>query len=526
MNLVGFRVIKRGWMLLLLGLWGTAWAEPRPVAELYTRYCAECHHPERLGGTGPALFPDNLKRLRKGEAVAVISQGRPATQMLGFAAQLTPEEVESLAQFIQTPLANIPVWGMAEISASHILHRDPDTLPAQPAYQADPLNLTLVVELGDHHVTVLDGDRLEPLVRFPSRFALHGGLKFSPDGRFVFLSSRDGWISKYDLYSLQLVAEVRAGLNTRNLAVSGDGKTVMVANYLPHSLVALEAERLNPIQVIPAVDDKGVESSRVSAVFSAPPRNSFIVALKDLREVWEIPYNDRAAPVYRATVHDFNPDSGEAPPVDQTAFPVRRIPLDDYLDDFFFDLPYRHLLGTSRTGGTGQVIQLDVGRKIKEIALSGMPHLSSGILWDYRDTQVMATPNLKEGMVTVIDMKDWTVIKRIETEGAGFFMRSHENSPYAWVDAFNSPHKDRVQVIDKQTLEIVKTLSPAPGKTVGHVEFTRDGRYALLSIWEEDGAVVVYDSHTLEEVKRIPMRKPSGKYNVFNKITRSSGTSH
>ena len=31
---------------------------------------------------------------------------------------------------------------------------------------------------------------------------------------------------------------------------------------------------------------------------------------------------------------------------------------------------------------------------------------------------------------------------------------------------------------------------------------------------------------TLEEVKRLPMRKPSGKYNVWNKITFSHGTSH
>ena len=40
-----------------------------------------------------------------------------------------------------------------------------------------------------------------------------------------------------------------------------------------------------------------------------------------------------------------------------------------------------------------------------------------------------------------------------------------------------------------------------PGQTSAHVEFTRDGRYAL----------VVYDAASLEEVKRIPMRKPSGK---------------
>ena len=81
-------------------------------------------------------------------------------------------------------------------------------------------------------------------------------------------------------------------------------------------------------------------------------------------------------------------------------------------------------------------------------------------------------------------------------------------------------------MIDKRTLKVVRTLRPAPGKTAAHVEFTRDGRFALLSIWDPEGAVVVYDAATLEEVKRIPMNKPSGKYNVYNKITRSAGTSH
>ena len=66
----------------------------------------------------------------------------------------------------------------------------------------------------------------------------------------------------------------------------------------------------------------------------------------------------------------------------------------------------------------------------------------------------------------------------------------------------------------------------APGKTSAHVEFTCDGRYARVSVWEMDGALVIYDAASLQEVKRIPMRKPSGKYNVFNKIDRSAGTSH
>ena len=37
---------------------------------------------------------------------------------------------------------------------------------------------------------------------------------------------------------------------------------------------------------------------------------------------------------------------------------------------------------------------------------------------------------------------------------------------------------------------------------------------------------MIYDAATLEEVKRVPMVKPSGKYNVWNKIHGSEGTSH
>ncbi|VAW63762.1 Nitrite reductase associated c-type cytochorome NirN [hydrothermal vent metagenome] len=48
----------------------------------------------------------------------------------------------------------------------------------------------------------------------------------------------------------------------------------------------------------------------------------------------------------------------------------------------------------------------------------------------------------------------------------------------------------------------------------------------MLSIWDPDGAVIVYDAETLKEIKRLPMNKPSGKYNVYNKTRYLEGTSH
>jgi len=167
-----------------------------------------------------------------------------------------------------------------------------------------------------------------------------------------------------------------------------------------------------------------------------------------------------------------------------------------------------------------------VGRDIKQLDMPGLPHLGSGISWTWQGRPVMATPLLKEGKISVLDMQDWSPVKTIETPGPGFFMRSHENSPYAWTDSMMGAKKDTLSIIDKRTLEIVRSVTPEPGKTAAHVEFDKDGRHVLVSVWEDKGSLVVYDAATFAEVKRLPMSKPSGKYNVWNKITFSDGTSH
>lgn len=502
------------------------------VGTLYKEHCVACHGENRFGGVGPALLPENLERLRKPEALKVIRDGRVATQMPGFGDKLKPEEMQQLADWIYTKVSPAPVWAAAEIKASHVVDAQALQLPDKPGpglKGADPLNLFIVVETGDHHVSVLDGDKLERLHRFPSRYALHGGPKFSPDGRFVYFASRDGWITKYDIYNLTVVAEVRAGLNTRNAAVSGDGKWVMVANYLPHTLVVLDAKDLSLAKIIPVVNAKGDKTSRVSAVYDAGPRKSFVAALKDVPEAWEISYDPNAEPVAEGLVHDFQYKEGDFKP---GYFYPRRTLLIDYLDDFFFTQSYDEILGSSRSATKGQVILLDGRKKVADLDLPGMPHLGSGITWQWTDPSgkertVMASPNLNEGLITVIDLKTFENVKQIKTRGPGFFMRSHENSRYAFTDSMMSPeHKNKLQIIDKQTLEVVKEIAAPPGQTLAHVEFTRDGRYALASLWEQDGALVVIDAQTLQEVKRIPAKKPVGKYNVWNKITRSEGTSH
>jgi mono/diheme cytochrome c family protein/WD40 repeat protein len=506
---------------------------PSPAANpdgqaLYQRHCAVCHGAQRQGAMGPALFPESLERLRRPEALKVIREGRAATQMPAFGSTLDEASLQALAQLIYQPQLPAPHWSAADVRASRIAEADARERPNRPQWRADPMNLFVVVEGGDHHISLVDGDRFEVIHRFPSRYALHGGPKFTPDGRYVFFGSRDGWISKYDLWNLRLVAEVRAGLNMRNIAVSNDGRWVMAANYLPQGALLFDAD-LNLHKQFETRSLDGKQSSRVSAVYDAAPRRSFVLAMKDMAELWEISYDPKAEPIHDGLVHDYR--MGEAIATPGYLHP-RRTPLEAPLDDFFFDQDYRHVLGSARAPSgaattLGQVVNLDARRKVADLPIAGMPHLGSGISFEWQGRRVIASPNLKDGRISVIDMKNWSLVKEITTPGPGFFMRSHAGSRYAWTDSMmGGPQaRDTLSIIDKRSLELVAQVKE-PGKTLAHVEFTKDGRYVLASLWEQDGALIIYDASSFKELKRLPMRKPVGKYNVWNKISREEGTSH
>ncbi|MCE1184852.1 MAG: nitrite reductase [Rhodocyclales bacterium] len=508
----------------VLGAMGHAQAAPDPAA-LYAQHCASCHGPGRLGAMGPALLPESLERLKPQALLSTLQNGRPATQMPAFGTVLQADEIDALARWVRTPVSPTPRWALTDIQASRIEYHAPGSLPDRPQgpiAQTDPMNLFVVVEAGDHHVSIIDGDRMARITRFPSRFALHGGPKFSPDGRYVYFASRDGWVSKYDLWNLQLVAEVRAGINTRNLAVSADGQVVAVANSLPGSLALFDAD-LKLLRLIPGASLDGKTPGRFSAVYDAGPRHSFVATFRDLPEIWELSYDPAAAPIHDGYVHDY--PMGEAVARPGYLHP-RRTVLEAPLDDFFFNPDYTQLIGAQR-GGEALVVNLDVRRPIAQLALAGMPHLGSGISWLRDGHRVAASTDLQSGQVSVFDMDTWQPVARITTAGPGFFLRSHETSPYAWVDSMMSPTgRDTLQVIDKQSLEVVAQVRTDPGKTLAHVEFDRHGRYLIASLMEQEGALIFLDARTFKEIRRLPACKPIGKYNLANKIGKSEGTSH
>ncbi|MDP3514924.1 MAG: c-type cytochrome, partial [Sulfuritalea sp.] len=167
-----FRIRRAAWAVAALLTLVALPAAAADAPALYQQHCAVCHGPGRVGLTGPALLPESLSRLRKPEAIKTIAAGRAATQMLGFADRLSKDEIAALADYIYTAVSPAPTLAEADIKASRVVYFAPGSLPAKPAavFQGvDMMNLFIVVETGDHHVTVLDGDKLEPIHRFPSR---------------------------------------------------------------------------------------------------------------------------------------------------------------------------------------------------------------------------------------------------------------------------------------------------------------------------------------------------------------------
>ena len=120
------------------------------AAQNYATHCAACHGADRFGGTGPALLPENLERLRKPAAADTIAKGRTATQMPAFGDRLSKEELDALVAWDYAPPAVRPVWGAAEIAASRVVHHA--DAQAQVGRQGRGRPLRLLDALAEQHV--------------------------------------------------------------------------------------------------------------------------------------------------------------------------------------------------------------------------------------------------------------------------------------------------------------------------------------------------------------------------------------
>ena len=494
---------------------------------LYFQRCAGCHGVLRKGATGKSLEPEKTREKGQKRLARIIQLGTEGG-MNNFDDIFTEEEINLLATYIQMEPPVPPEMSLAMMQERTKVYVDPKDYPTQPLHGLNWENFFVVIERDAGKVAVIDGDTHEIVAHIDTGYAVHvikGTEHHNIDhvdnpGRFWYTQGRDGKINKIDLWQTpdkMLVAETQIAYDARDVAVSGDGKYVVGGGYWPPHFVIVEAETMMPVKVISTrgvnIDGEYINESRVAAVYTTPNESSFIISAKELGQIWQVDYTD---------IKNLR---------------INQIESAKYLHDCFFDPTGRYFQIAANASDKMVIVDTKDWALEALIDVDTKPHPGPGANWnDPKCGPVAGTTHLGVGTVTVWGNdpeghadQAWKVCYEVETDGAGLFIRTHPTSQYVWADQTKHPEPEiqqSVQVIDKDTREIVKTIrvTEEPGKVAVHMEFNKDGSEVWVSVWNRKennkatGEIVVYDAKTLEEKTRIKgLTTPTGKFNVYNR---------
>ena len=318
----------------------------------------------------------------------------------------------------------------------------------------------------------------------------HASVVYSRDARYAYVFGRDGGLSKVDLLKVEISNRVIQSGNSIGGAISQDGHLIAVSNYSPGGVRIFDADSLQLIADIPAVYGDGQQRSKVVGLVDAPDQK-FVFSLYDVGEIWMVDMTDVNKPAITRYRH------------------VGRLPYDGmitqdgryYLAGLFGEdgLVLLDLWHPER--GVKRILA-QYGKGDQKLPVYKMPHMEGwASTGDY-----LFVPAVGHHEVLVIDKHSWRQVKKIPVHGQPVFVMARPDDHQVWVN-FAHPLNDTVQVIDTESMQIIKTLTP--GKAVLHMEFTPRGEQIWISVRDAD-RVDVYDTRTFKLINSLPMAKPSG----------------
>lgn len=320
----------------------------------------------------------------------------------------------------------------------------------------------------------------------------HASAVFSRDERYAYVFGRDGGLTKLDLLSGVIDSRVRQAGNSIGGAISQDGRFVATSNYEPGGIRIFDADTLKLVADIPAVygSESDPRLSKVVGLVDAPGQ-LFIASLYDAGDIWVIDIADPARPDIRKYR-----DVG-IQPYDALITPDGRY----YIAGLYGENGLAVLDLHYPDAGIRRILN-SYGRDEKELPVYKMPHLEG---WAMAGGYVFI-PAVGHHAVHVIDTENWEEVTRIETLGQPVFAMARPDGRQVWIN-FAMPDNNHIEIIDVESLGIVKQLSP--GKAVLHMEFTPDGTEVWVSVRDDD-RVDIYDTGSFEKLASLPADKPSG----------------
>ncbi len=352
-------------------------------------------------------------------------------------------------------------------------------------------DMGIIVERATGSLQVVDTSAHKSLFQITGLGDLsHASAVYSRDERYAYIFGRDGGLTKVDILCGRIVKRVIQGGNSIGGAISQDGRLIAVSNYEPGGVKIFSADDLSLVADIPSTrisDDKG---SKTVGLVDAPGQR-FVVSLYDTGEIWII---DMTNPK-RLEIQRFK-HIGRLP-YDGLITPDGRF----YIAGLFGEdgLALLDLWHPDR----GVVRILDhYGRGEQKLPVYKMPHLEG---WAMAG-DLAFLPAVGRHEVLVVRRGDWKEVGRIPVHSQPVFVMARPDGHQIWVN-FAFPDNDTVQVINTETLRVVKTLNT--GKGTLHMEFTPRGEEVWLSVRDKD-EIQVYNTRTLRQTHRLPAEKPSG----------------
>ncbi|GMU42603.1 MAG: c-type cytochrome [Xanthomonadales bacterium] len=501
------------------------------ATEIFFQRCAGCHGVLRKGATGKPLTPDITRAKGTQYLEALINYGSPGGMPnWGTSGELSKEEVNIMARFLQHDPPSPPEFGMKEMRDSWKVFVPVAERPTQKMHRRNTDNFFAVTLRDAGEVALIDGDTKEVVSTLRTGYAVHIS-RMSHSSRYIYTIGRDAKIDLIDLWMdpPAIVAEIKVGLEARSVETSKfkgyEDRYAVAGTYWPPQFVIMDGPTMEPLKIVSTrgmtVDTQEYHPEpRVAAIVASHEHPEFIVNVKETGRILLVDYSD---------LENLN---------------ITTLNAARYLHDGGWDATHRYFLTAANQSNKIAVVDSKERRMVNLVDAEKIPHPGRGANFVHPEFgPVWVTSALGDEQITLVGTDPekhpqhaWKRVAVLKGQGGGsLFVKTHPKSKHLYVDTPLNPDpkiSQTIAVFDTRNLAKGYKVLPiadwaklGPGpKRVVQPEYNMAGDEVWFSVWsgqKEESAIVVIDDRTLKLKKVIKgpkMITPTGKFNVYNTV--------
>ncbi len=448
----------------------------------------------------------------------------------GTSGDLTKNEIDIMARYLQHEPPTPPEWSMQDMKDSWKMVVKPEDRPKKQMNDLDLTNIMSVTLRDTGEIALIEGDSKEIVSIIKTGYAVHIS-RISASGRYLFVIGRDAKINLIDLWMEKpdTVAEIKVGLEARSVETSKfkgtEDQYAIAGAYWPPQFTIMDGNTLEPLKVVSTrgmtVDTQEYHPEpRVAAIVASHEHPEFIVNVKETGKILMVNYSD---------IENLK---------------ITSIGAARFLHDGGWDSTKRYFLTAANKSNKVAVVDSKEGKLTALVDVGKIPHPGRGANFiDPEHGPVWATSHLGDDTISIIGTdpvghkdKAWTVVRTLKGQGGGsLFIKTHPKSKNLYVDTALNPSEkisQSVAVFDInnfaggfKVLPIAEWANLGEGpKRVVQPEYNKAGDEVWFSVWnskDKKSALVIVDDKTLKLKKVIDDERivtPTGKFNLTNTL--------